>query len=100
MRAALYQSCTGTDPAVNAAALAAAVETARAGGADMLFTPEMSNLLDRDRDRAPPVFVRSGMTPRWRRRVMPLRRPASGCISVRWRWPASGMTGGSSTGAS
>jgi predicted amidohydrolase len=52
MRAAVYQSRTGIDPAANAAALARAVEHARAQGADMLFTPEMSGLLDRDRVRA------------------------------------------------
>ena len=43
---------SGIDPAVNAAALADAVHAAKAGGADMLFTPEMSGLLDRDRARA------------------------------------------------
>ncbi|SNS26730.1 Predicted amidohydrolase [Sphingomonas laterariae] len=52
MRAALFQSCTGIDPQANAAALVAAIEQARAGGADMIFTPEMSGLLDRDRARA------------------------------------------------
>jgi len=45
---------SGIDPAVNAAALADAVHAAKAGGADMLFTPEMSGLLDRDRARAAP----------------------------------------------
>jgi deaminated glutathione amidase len=52
MRAALYQSRTGIDPAVNARELAGAIERARTSGADMLFTPEMSGLLDRDRARA------------------------------------------------
>ncbi len=52
MRAALLQSCTGIDPAANARALADAIADAAAGGADMLFTPEMSGLLDRDRARA------------------------------------------------
>jgi deaminated glutathione amidase len=52
MRIALYQSRTGIDPAANAAGLADAVARARAGGADMLFTPEMSGLLDQDRRRA------------------------------------------------
>lgn len=52
MRVALFQSCTGIDPAANAGALVDAVEQAAAGGADMLFTPEMSGLLDRDRSRA------------------------------------------------
>jgi predicted amidohydrolase len=51
-RIALYQATTGIDPAANARDLAAAVEEAAAGGAAMLFTPEMSGLLDRDRARA------------------------------------------------
>jgi deaminated glutathione amidase len=52
MKIAVYQSRTGIDPAVNAEALVQAVEVAAAGGAAILFTPEMSGLLDRDRDRA------------------------------------------------
>jgi predicted amidohydrolase len=52
MRAAILQATTGIDPEANAAALAAAVVDAAAGGADMLFTPEMSGLIDRDRKRA------------------------------------------------
>ena len=51
-RIALYQACTGIDPEANARGLVAAVEEAAAGGAAMLFTPEMSGLLDRDRSRA------------------------------------------------
>jgi len=51
-RIALLQAQTGIDPDRNAAALAEAVGKARAGGAKMLFTPEMSGLLDRDRQRA------------------------------------------------
>lgn len=54
MKIAVYQARTGIDPAVNARDLAAAVGEAAAGGAAMLFTPEMSGLLDRDRDRAQP----------------------------------------------
>jgi predicted amidohydrolase len=54
MRIALYQARTGIDPAANAADLARAVEQAAKGGAAMLFTPEMSGLLDRERDRARP----------------------------------------------
>jgi deaminated glutathione amidase len=52
MRAALFQSRTGIDPSANARDLVAAIEEARKQGADMLFTPEMSGLLDRDRARA------------------------------------------------
>lgn len=51
-RIAVAQMRTGIDPCANADALVAAVHAARAGGAAMLFTPEMSGLLDRDRIRA------------------------------------------------
>jgi predicted amidohydrolase len=49
---AIFQSRTGIDPAVNARALVSAIDEAAAGGAQMLFTPEMSGLLDRDSQRA------------------------------------------------
>jgi predicted amidohydrolase len=52
MKIALFQAQTGIDPRANAAALVAAVHEAAAGGATILFTPEMSGLLDRDRGRA------------------------------------------------
>jgi len=52
MRIGVLQMTSGIDPAANAAALVDAIVSARAGGATMLFTPEMSGLLDRDRDRA------------------------------------------------
>jgi predicted amidohydrolase len=52
MRIALFQSTTGIDPDANARALVARIGEAGAGGAAMLFTPEMSGLLDRDRSRA------------------------------------------------
>lgn len=51
-RIAVLQAQTGIDPARNGEALLEAVRQARAGGAAMLFTPEMSGLLDRDRTRA------------------------------------------------
>ena len=49
---AIFQARSGIDPARNADALVAAIEAAATGGAAMLFTPEMSGLLDRDRERA------------------------------------------------
>ena len=52
MRAAILQSCTGIDPDAGASLLRAAIADAAAAGADMLFTPEMSGILDRDRKRA------------------------------------------------
>jgi deaminated glutathione amidase len=51
-RIAIFQSRTGIDPASNARALVGAVEQAAEGGAEILFTPEMSGLLDRDTERA------------------------------------------------
>lgn len=52
MEVALFQARTGIDPARNAARIAQACGDAAAGGASMLFTPEMSGLLDRDSGRA------------------------------------------------
>jgi predicted amidohydrolase len=52
MRIALFQARTGIDPAANAKELAERVAEAAAGGAAMLFTPEMSGLLDQDRARS------------------------------------------------
>ena len=52
VRIALYQAQSGIDPAANAENLVGAAQEAAAGGAAMLFTPEMSGMLDRDRERA------------------------------------------------
>ena len=52
VRIALYQAQSGIDPPVNGERLAKAVRDAASGGAAMLFTPEMSGMLDRDRERA------------------------------------------------
>jgi deaminated glutathione amidase len=51
-RIAVFQARSGIDPQANAATLADAVEKAASGQAEMLFTPEMSGLLDGDRQRA------------------------------------------------
>ena len=51
-RIALFQSQTGIDPEQNARNLVDAIATAAEGGAEMLFTPEMSGMLDRDAQRA------------------------------------------------
>lgn len=58
MKAAILQMTSGIDPAVNAATLVEAIGAAGDGGAAMLFTPEMSGLLDRDRARAGASIVR------------------------------------------
>jgi predicted amidohydrolase len=52
MKIAVLQMTAGFDPAENARVLVQAVQDAAIGGADMLFTPEMSNMIDRDRARA------------------------------------------------
>lgn len=57
---AVVQTTTGIDPAQNAAALVAAIEEGGAAGAEMVFTPEMSGLLDRDRTRAAEAIMREG----------------------------------------
>lgn len=49
---ALLQMCSGIDPVQNAATVRDGIAAAAAGGAAMVFTPEMSNLIDRDRARA------------------------------------------------
>ena len=51
-RIAVLQMNSGIDPQANARAMVQGVETAAAGGAAMMFTPEMSGLLDQDRSRA------------------------------------------------
>ena len=55
-RIALFQSTSGIDPDSNARSLAEAIDQAAAGGAEMLFTPEMSGVLDRDAQRATKVL--------------------------------------------
>lgn len=54
----MVQTTTGIDPAINAATLVAAIDEAGRQGASMVFTPEMSGLLDRNRARAADVIVK------------------------------------------
>ncbi len=51
-RIGVLQMTSGIDPEVNAATIAQAVRDTAENGAAMLFTPEMSGFLDRDRTRA------------------------------------------------
>lgn len=51
-RVALLQMTSGIDPMANARVMVDAVAQAAQGGAAMLFTPEMSGLLDSKRERA------------------------------------------------
>lgn len=60
MRIGLVQPTTGIDPAAEAAALTAAIADLAAQGAELVFTPEMSGLLDRDRARASAHIVAEG----------------------------------------
>jgi predicted amidohydrolase len=55
---AVLQMCSGVDPERNFETIRDAAYAARTGGAEMLFTPEMSMLLDRDRERAAEHIVR------------------------------------------
>jgi len=52
MKASLLQMTSGIDPAANARTIADGVAKAAAEGSAMLFTPEMSGLLDGNRERA------------------------------------------------
>lgn len=52
MRIALLQMTGGIDHAANARTIVKAIDDTRASGGAMLFTPEMSNLLDSDRVRS------------------------------------------------
>jgi len=62
-RIALLQMTTGIDPAANASTMARAAEQAADEGAAMLFTPEMSGLLDRDRARGSRHVVAEAESP-------------------------------------
>ena len=59
----MLQMTSGIDPAANAAAIVQAVGAAAMGGASMLFTPEMSAMIDRDRARAAPQVVAEADSP-------------------------------------
>ena len=52
LRVGIVQTTTGTDPAAEAIALTEAIAGLAAQGAQLIFTPEMSGLLDKDRRRA------------------------------------------------
>ena len=54
---------SGIDPAANAKVICDAVYAAQDGGAAMLFTPEMSGMLDRDRQRAAGKIVPEARDP-------------------------------------
>ncbi|WP_347303650.1 carbon-nitrogen hydrolase family protein [Croceibacterium sp. TMG7-5b_MA50] len=62
-RVALLQMTSGIDPEANATIIEDALAQARAGGAAMLFTPEMSLLIDRDRMRGRAQIATQGADP-------------------------------------
>lgn len=59
----MLQMTAGIDPDANTATLVDAIERAAGGGAAMLFTPEMSGLVDRDRQRAAGSIVDQDASP-------------------------------------
>jgi predicted amidohydrolase len=63
MKIALLQMTSGIDPLANAAVLTDAVRDGASGGATMLFTPEMSGLVDRDRARAAMAITEEARDP-------------------------------------
>ncbi len=62
-RIAVLQMTSGIDPEANFNAIRDAAHAAREGGATMLFTPEMSLLLDRNRQRAAEHIVAQEQSP-------------------------------------
>lgn len=62
-RIAVLQMTSGIDPMANAQTIVGAIGAAAMGGAEMLFTPEMSGLIDRDRARATPNIVTEEQSP-------------------------------------
>ena len=69
-RIGLLQMTSGIDPAVNAATLVD--EIGAAAGAGMLFTQEMSGLIDRDRTRGAASIVAEGARDRVRGKAVVL----------------------------
>ena len=63
IKIAVLQMTAGIDPPGNAASIVEAAERAGGEGAAMMFTPEMSGLLDRNRKRAAPHIVAEEASP-------------------------------------
>lgn len=57
MRIALLQMTSGIDPVANARTLVEAIRQAAEGGAEWLFTPEMSGFVDQNRERSEGVIA-------------------------------------------
>jgi predicted amidohydrolase len=52
MKISIHQMCSGTDHSANANAMVNAIRQSSTAGASMYFAPEMSLLIDKDRERA------------------------------------------------
>jgi predicted amidohydrolase len=63
VKAGVLQMTAGIDPAANAATIRAGIADTAAQGGAMLFTPEMSGLVDRDRTRASLSIVEEDRDP-------------------------------------
>lgn len=63
VKIAVVQMTSGIDPAANAATLSAAVAEGARGGAAMIFAPEMSAMIDRNRKRAGQHVVSEAASP-------------------------------------
>lgn len=62
-RIAVLQMTSGINPLANAEVLTGAIGAAAMGGAEMIFTPEMSGLIDRDRNRGAANVVSEEQSP-------------------------------------
>jgi len=62
-RIAVLQMTSGIDPEENAQTIISAIGAAAMGGASIIFTPEMSGLLDRNRERARSQIVAEAENP-------------------------------------
>lgn len=63
VRLGILQTTTGIDPAANARDLVAGIAELAGRGAEIVFTPEMSGLLDRDRSRGRAAMRTEGDDP-------------------------------------
>ncbi len=63
MKIAVQQMCSGIDPSRNVSAMVDAIYQSSAAGAKMYFAPEMSILLDRDRERAKQHITPESLAP-------------------------------------
>ena len=63
MKIAVQQMCSGIDPSRNVSIMVDAIYQSSAAGAKMYFAPEMSILLDRDRERAKQHITSESLSP-------------------------------------